>query len=224
MNELITTEDGSHTIISDIFKASYHSIHGAIQETDVVFINAGYNFLISKGYKFIKIFEVGFGTGLNAYRTLLANRGSDIKILYTCIEPYPLNKEEYEALNYYSQLKESSNVDFLNLHEAYLDVLVQINPSFELHKINSTLQDFRSEILFDLVYFDAFAPNCQPDLWSKDMFEKVYQMMNSESVLVTYCAKGEVKRNLKSCGFIIESLPGPGRKREITRAIKTIHK
>lgn len=219
MNEVLTTSDGSHTLKSDKFDATYHSIHGAIDESNVVFINAGLKQIVEKKPKNISIIEVGFGTGLNALLTLEFARDLDVIINYHTLEPFPLLFEDYSKLNY-PEILNLEHKTFLKLHESEFYHNVEITDNFYLTKYKNSLQEFSTEWQFDLVYFDAFAPSCQPELWTLEIFKKLYNLMNQNSILTTYCAKGEVKRNLKSAGFKLESLPGPGRKREITRVLK----
>jgi tRNA U34 5-methylaminomethyl-2-thiouridine-forming methyltransferase MnmC len=219
MNELILTGDGSHTLKSNHFDATYHSIHGAIEESNVVFIQAGLNPFIQQKRENICILEVGFGTGLNAYLTYLNTEKSGMQVHYHSLEPYPIDEASFMALNYNEILHADRDV-LINLHRAAFDTPTNVGRHFIFTKHKSRLQEIDVNISFDLVYYDAFAPSCQPELWTAEIFGKVHKLMNTNAVLTTYCAKGEVKRNLKSVGFVLESLPGPGRKREITRAIK----
>ena len=214
---IITTKDGSHTIQVSETGDTYHSVHGAVQESNHVFIKAGLKHFISKSNKTeIKILEVGFGTGLNALLTLNAMSDNSIHVEYTSLEPFPLINDQYSRLNY-----ADANNKFIELHTAEWNELIQITPSFSLHKINSTIQAVKlPDNYFDVVYFDAFAPNSQPEMWAQDVLMKLKNAMTTDSVLVTYCAKGQVKRDLKSVGFTIESLPGPPGKREMVRALK----
>lgn len=219
MNELILTSDGSHTLKSGQFDATYHSIHGAIEESQVVFIQAGLHPMMQSQSEKIYILEVGFGTGLNALLSLIEAEKSNIEVHYHTLEPFPIDHTAFMPLNYGELLKVDKDV-LLKLHLAEFDIPTIIGQQFFITKHKTTLEDFNTNIGFDLVYYDAFAPTCQPELWTADIFKKVYNLMNTNAILTTYCAKGEVKRNLKSVGFETESLPGPGRKREITRAIK----
>lgn len=219
MNELILTSDGSHTLKSSQFDATYHSIHGAIEESQVVFIKAGFHLMMQSQREKIIILEVGFGTGLNALLTLLESENSNIEVHYHTLEPFPIKETAFLGLNYNELLSVDKDV-LIKLHLAEFDTPTNIRQQFFITKHKTTLEDFNTNISFDLVYYDAFAPSCQPELWTADIFRKVYNLMNTNAILTTYCAKGEVKRNLKSVGFELEALPGPGRKREITRAIK----
>lgn len=217
--EFKTTSDGSHTIYLPELDETYHSIHGAIQEAQHVFIKAGLKFV--EGNE-LKILEIGFGTGLNALLTLLEVTNTEKKIEYTSLEAFPLSIEDVEQLNYVSELKlsDTERAYFNNLHNCAWEKLEAISPSFYLKKIEVKLWDYNSDEKFDLIYFDAFGPRVQPEMWGVDVFEKMFKCLNTNGVLVTYCAKGVVKRRLKEVGFKVESLPGPPGKREMTKAIK----
>lgn len=216
--ELIISEDHSPTLYSKDFNAHYHSVHGAMTETNVVFIDSGLKYLFqSKGD--ISILEIGFGTGLNAYATLLA-RNSDVNIRYVTLEKFPVALETIGA--FAEQLFQGRKYDdsFQRLHDLSWNHDHHIEPGFIFKKVETDFLDFRTDDFFDLVYFDAFAPNTQPELWDGELFRYLYGRLNDGGVLMTYCAKGSVKRTLRDIGFIIEPLPGPPGKREITRAIK----
>jgi tRNA U34 5-methylaminomethyl-2-thiouridine-forming methyltransferase MnmC len=217
---LQTTDDGSMTLFSTTFQEIYHSRRGAIQESKHVFIEAGLKFVATQ-HKEIKILEVGFGTGLNAFLTALYAQENQLKVNYTGLEPIPITTEIWQKLNYSSclELNEKENEIFEKLHTSQWNRIEEINAHFFIKKIESKLEDYSTENKFDLIYFDAFAPSKQSELWELSIFEKLSQMLNSQGVLVTYCAKGDLKRNLKSVGFKVESLQGPVGKREMTRAI-----
>lgn len=218
--ELIITEDGSHSLYVPELKEHYHSTHGAIQESKHVFIESGYNF-IAPHYKSLNILEIGFGTGLNAFLTYIASAKTSKKINYIGVEPYPIDELVYTQMNFADLVGSNKNDVFLKMHQTNWRVPYFINDFFILNKIMEKIEDVSlMPGQMQLVYFDAFAPEVQPELWEKEVFEKLYEAMSSNSVLVTYCAKGEVKRNLKQVGFEIESIPGPKGKREITRALK----
>lgn len=211
---IVTTTDGSHTIRNDATGDTYHSVHGAVQESNHVFLKNGLGFFLSQhpGQK-VRILEIGFGTGLNALLTLQSFPAIDIE--FTTLEPYPLTEEFFRSLNY--ERKESLQ----RLHECEWSIPSSITEHFTLTKLKSTLSDAKLLVNhFDVVYFDAFAPNSQPELWTQMAFEKIFHSMKQSSVLTTYCAKGQVKRDLKSVGFIVESLAGPPGKREMVRARK----
>lgn len=222
--EIIQTADGSHSIYIKELDEHYHSIHGAIQESKHVFINAGLNFGINEQKKkSVNIFEVGFGTGLNAFLTLLQAEQNNIPIQYTSIEFYPLNAEFYEKLNYTESLSEKGMQDlFLKLHQAEWEKEIEISHAFTLHKLHESIQEYSTPEKFDVIYFDAFGPRAQSEMWTKQIFEKMFSILATDGILVTYCAKGEVKRILKSVGFKVESLQGPPGKREMIRAMKGV--
>ena len=211
------TEDGSTTLKLTEFDEQFHSIHGAINESIHIYINAGFNFLVER--EALKILEVGFGTGLNALLTL-QNTGAR-KIEYHAIEAYPLKEEEYKQLNYNLFIDN----ELKNIHSKIMQFdegkWMNINSNFKLKVSVAKIEEIYLESdKYDLVYFDAFGPAVQPELWSEKVFEKIYHSMTKNSILVTYCSKGAVKRSLKKVGFEVLGLPGPIGKREITRCIK----
>jgi len=207
------TKDGSHTVVHPSGD-TYHSIHGAVQESQHVFIKNGLQyFLQEQPKKQVKILEIGFGTGLNALLTL--QQYADLEIQYTTLEPYPLTSSIFNQLNYPGQ------VALLALHTCPWNSPQKISMNFSVLKLQTTLEQAAlPENCFDVVYFDAFAPNSRPELWTPEAFQKIYAAMTQPAWLTTYCAKGQVKRDLKSVGFIIESIAGPPGKREMVRAIK----
>jgi tRNA U34 5-methylaminomethyl-2-thiouridine-forming methyltransferase MnmC len=223
---LITTADGSHSLYVKELDEHYHSIHGAIQESIHVFINTGLKFIAEKNKSEISILEIGFGTGLNALLTCLEAEKLNLKINYTSIEAFPLDNVLINELNYAELLsakeKEKSHLQtiFNELHSCEWEKEISISKNFTLHKIKNTLQEIKFEKSFDLIYFDAFGPRVQPEMWTEELFSKIYNVTKPNGCLVTYCAKGEVKRTLKKVGFTVETLPGPPRKREMVRADK----
>jgi tRNA U34 5-methylaminomethyl-2-thiouridine-forming methyltransferase MnmC len=217
LNQLFKTEDGSHTIFVPEMNEHYHSIHGAVQESMHIFINSGLNFCTADP---INIFEVGFGTGLNALLTAVGNKESNRIINYTSIEKYPVEKDLLNKLNYNRFAGDSGKEIFLSIHSAEWGCKTQITDNFFLLKIKGDLTISIPEGNFNLIYFDAFGPDKQPEMWSKEIFEMIASMTIKGGVLVTYSAKGEVKRNLRACGFDVTLLPGPPGKRQIIRAIK----
>lgn len=219
-NSLFETKDGSHSLFSEQFGVSYHSKYGAIQETQHVFINAALRFkaVIQKE---ISILDIGFGTGLNAYMTLLEAEKRDLAIQYTAIEAYPISLEQATTLNYPSLLnKATTQADFLQMHSADWATALPITEQFQFIKQQIKFEAIDYDNQFDIIYFDAFAPNSQPELWETAVLGTMYKALKKDGVLVTYCAKGVVKRTLKAVGFQIEALKGPPGKREMTRAIK----
>lgn len=215
--ELIVTEDGSSSIFIPELDEIYHSSHGAVQESNHVFIKAGLKTLKKEE---IAIFEMGFGTGLNALLTLL--NATNKTINYHTIEAYPVEQEMVEKLNYIDQLKldEEQKQSFFTMHQSKYGKQVKLNNNFNFLKEQVKLKDFKTTATFDLIYFDAFAPAIQPDLWTGEVFQQMYSMVNTNGILVTYCAKGQVRRNMQAAGFKVERLPGPPYKREILRATK----
>lgn len=225
--ELITTADGSHSLYVRDLDEHYHSIHGAIQESKHVFIETGLKHIVSKNFKEINILEIGFGTGLNALLTLMEAEKLNIKINYTSLEAYPLNIELTGVLNYVELLSRSENADEVNLktifdklHSSDWKKEIQFSKNFSLNKLQNTLQEIKFNKTFDLIYFDAFGPRVQPEMWTEEVFSKIFEATGPQGCLVTYCAKGEVKRTLKKVGYTVESLPGPPRKREMVRGTK----
>lgn len=217
---IFLTEDGSHSFMSEQFGVLYHSSHGAIQETQHIFIDAGLKYILSQNLDTISILDIGFGTGLNALMTYLEAERLGVKIHYTTYEKYPLSKKQAEELNFHTQLNVSK--DILNtMHECSWDEPHSLSPFFVFEKRLASFENIHIQNSINLIYFDAFAPEVQPQLWEQPMMQKMYEALRSKGVLTTYCAKGAFKRTLKDVGFIIEPLPGPPHKREITRAIKT---
>lgn len=218
---LITTADGSHSIFAPTLDEHYHSIHGAIQESLHVFIKAGLEAL-PKTLDNIHILEMGFGTGLNAFMTYLANQAFPNRTIhYTSLEAYPISEEMVLQLNYPITLQAvEQTAVFQQLHQAPWNVSTQITPKFTLTKLHTTLEEVNLPPKFHLIYYDAFAPSAQPELWTTAIFQKLYDALLPDGLLTTYCAKGVVKRGMKNVGFQVEGLPGPPRKREMTRAKK----
>lgn len=220
MPQLFKTKDGSDSLFSEQFGVSYHSKYGAIQETQHVFINAALR-LKALHKRQISILDIGFGTGLNAYMTLLEAQKRYLDIQYAAIEAFPIDCQQANQLNYNAILEaDKSQAQFMQLHEALWEVPIAIQDNFSIikHKMKFEMVSFIDT--FDIIYYDAFAPNAQPELWGEEIFTKMYRALKWEGILVTYCAKGIVKRTLKSIGFEVESLKGPPGKREMTRAIK----
>lgn len=217
--KLIITEDGSSSIAIPELSVTYHSIHGAIQESMHVFIETGLNYVINQSTnKSISILEMGFGTGLNALLTAMEAEKIEIKIHYISLEKFPISIEEAEKLNY-SQLLGHEEL-FQKIYDCNWNEDVNISDHFVLHKENVDLIDYSSSQQFNLIYYDAFAPSAQPELWTKGVFEKLFGLLKPNGVLVTYCSKGDVRRAMMAAGFDVKKLPGPPGKREILRAIK----
>lgn len=218
--KIINTDDNSHTIQINNSSVTFHSTKGAIQESNHVFISAGLNWYAEKfpGNTNIRIFEVGFGTGLNALLTATFAKNFALNIEYQSIDLYPLSKEVYNRLNFAQILVEEKL--YYKIMTATWNEEIQITDFFNLLKINTDFQSFISREGFDVVYFDAFAPEDQPELWTEEVFKKVFHFLNKCGVLVTYCSKSIVRKRLENAGFSVTKLPGPPGKREIIRAIK----
>jgi len=217
MPEIVTTEDGSHSIYVQALDEHYHSVHGAFTESQHIFIEAGLKQLKNSH---IRILEMGFGTGLNALLTLAEANKSDISIHYTGIEKYPLGRTITDSLNYESIIDPAWKGMFKLIHDSQWQQEVLIKPGFILKKIQCDMHEMGEVDEFDLVYFDAFAPEKQPELWTEDLFTLIFLSMRSNSILMTYSSKGTVRRNLEAAGFRVEKIPGPPGKREMTRAYK----
>ena len=217
MNQIIKTSDGSHTIYVPEIDEHYHSVHGAVQESTVIFINSGFDFCKADP---ISILEVGFGTGLNALLTAIKSIEGTREVNYTSIENYTLDNKTISSLNYNEFAGENGREIFHLIHLSPWNTRVNICKNFNLHKMEA---DFTKEKLpgkYDLIYFDAFGPDKQPEMWTRKMFSGISDVTNKKGILVTYSAKGEVKRSLKACGFEVTLLPGPPGKRQMIRAVK----
>jgi len=218
MLKIITTQDGSHSLLNEQLNETYHSVHGALQESKHVFIQHGLDFVSKNhGNTTIHILEVGFGTGLNALLTLQQAKTENLSIQYTTLEAFPVEENIWSKLNYAES--SDSKEHFEKLHRAEWNQSENISPNFNLRKLHTTLQKVVLELnQYDLIYFDVFAPNKQPEMWELPMLQKIAEAMKSRGLFVTYCAKGQLKRDLKSVGFSVETLPGPPGKREMVRA------
>jgi len=215
--ELIKTEDGSHTLYIKEMDEQYHSIHGAIQESNHVFIEAGLSII---DLEEITIFEAGFGTGLNAYLTWEYAKQHNKKIHFVTIELYPIENEIIPLLNYASLTKSNNQEIFNKLHLAKWDTTTQIDQYLTITKFKQDLTTFNHLHYYDLVYFDAFGPDKQPQLWTDEIFERIAAKTNKNGVLVTYSAKGVVRRSIIKSGFEVERIPGPPGKRQMMRGRK----
>ncbi len=217
---IFTTRDGSHSVFSEKYGADYHSRFGAIRETQHVFIQAALHFK-AESKQDLSILEVGFGTGLNAYATFFEAEKKKLNVSYFAVDAYPLDISTIITLNYPSFFNSNEFQPlFLKLHEIPWNVPAFLSEYFQIEKRLSKIEDLELSQQFDLIYFDAFAPDVQPELWTDAMMAKMYSLLIDGGVLVTYCAKGSVKRSLKKAGFFVEALPGPPGKREMTRAMK----
>jgi|SRR5690606_29713716 len=220
--QIINTSDGSTTIYIEQWDEHYHSKHGAIQEAYHVFIKSGLSAWIDQNdAKDLRILEIGFGTGLNAFITFLEHYKIGRRITYHGVEAYPVQKEEVALLNYVQQLDaQDYNEAFTMMHQGEWDKDLEIAPSFTLRKRKQFFDGIKDKAAFDLVYFDAFGARVQPELWDVPMFESMYKALDKNGILVTYAAKGSVRRAMQEVGFLVEKLPGPPGKREMLRAVK----
>ena len=220
--KIITTKDGSKTIHIEEWNEQYHSIHGAIQEANHVFIKHGLLFYFQNHYELtpISILEMGFGTGLNAFLTLIESETLPVKIEYTGVEAYPVSPEEIEQLNYIDLISNKHQQQFDLLHSAEWETCISMSETFKLKKEQKFFKDIDACEGFNIIYFDAFGARVQPELWTEEIFSKMYLALKTDGVLVTYSAKGSVRRAMQAVGFEVERLPGPPGKREMLRAIK----
>jgi tRNA U34 5-methylaminomethyl-2-thiouridine-forming methyltransferase MnmC len=217
--EIELTADGSHTLFIAGLDEHYHSVNGAVQESAHVFLHAGLHHCEKDT---VNILEVGFGTGLNAFLTLLDARNTNRKIHYTGLELYPLPKSIIEKLNYPEKYSILDKALYTKLHDVEWNKEVEILPDFYLSKIECDFTRFGFTSLqtaFDLIYFDAFAPDKQPEMWTQKIFDSMYSVTVRGGILVTYCAKGAVRRMMQQAGYKTERLPGPPGKREMLRAV-----
>lgn len=215
--ELKVTEDGSHTFYMPELDEHYHSTHGAVQEANHVYLNAGFHFCEKDP---IHILEIGFGTGLNCFLTMIEAEKTNRKVVYHSIELYPIEKEQFEHLNYADPYGEYYKEIFKKMHQADWNKDIALNENFTLCKLQGDLCKYEFKAQYDLIYFDAFAPDVQPELWTEEIFQKIYNCSATNAVLTTYCTKGIVKRALRTAGFTVKRLPGPPGKRQMVRATK----
>jgi len=216
--ELLVTNDGSHTVILPASGITYRSRHGALQESRLVFIEAGLHYQWEQQPAGeLSVFELGFGTGLNALLTCNEAAVNKRKIFYTTIDPDPLDPAMIEMLNFADKNRYLSR-----MHHVPWAEQIEIHPYFSFIKYRSAFQDFQPVVpsTYDLIYFDAFGPLAQPELWSASTFAKIFQMMNDGAALTTYCSKSTVRRTMTEAGLRVYKIPGPRGKREMVRAIK----
>jgi tRNA U34 5-methylaminomethyl-2-thiouridine-forming methyltransferase MnmC len=215
--QLKTTSDGSHTIYVPELNEHYHSIHGAVQESSIIFIGAGFDRCNADP---LNIFEVGFGTGLNTLLTAFKSASGKREVNYTTIEKYPVEETIVRSLNHHLYAGESGKELSDLIHSAPWDRWASICKNFNLRKIKGDLSGYTLSGKYDLIYFDAFGPDKQPEMWTAEVFASIASVTEKDGALVTYSAKGEVRRNLQACGFEVTLLPGPPGKRQIIRAVK----
>jgi tRNA U34 5-methylaminomethyl-2-thiouridine-forming methyltransferase MnmC len=215
--EIFITADGSTSFHIPQWNEQYHSKHGAIQEAYHVFIKAGLN--LFKDSSSVSILEIGFGTGLNAFITFLESIKRNLSINYVGVEKYPLSEQEIKLLNYVSSLNASEFEDvFKKMHNS--DNKTFLYPNFRLIKREQDFNKIADVNQFNLIYFDAFGARVQPELWTESIFKKMFIALKKNGVLVTYSAKGSVRRAMLAVGFDVEKIPGPKGKREMLRAFK----
>lgn len=218
--EFLTTEDGSLTIHLPEWNEQYHSKHGAIAEAIHVFIQTGIHHFISENKVVdFSILEIGFGTGLNAFLTCMEAEQKELTIEYTGVEAYPVKPSEVTRLNY-AELLHASEAVFSKLHDSPWELPSEITPFFTLTKQQKFFSEITETASYHLIYFDAFGARVQPELWTEKVFALMFTALKPKGVLVTYAAKGSVRRAMQAVGFVVERLPGPPGKREMLRATK----
>ena len=216
--KLEQTADGSYTLYVPELDEHYHSVKGALTESQHIFIDMG---LKHSTVPSPRILEIGLGTGLNCFLTLLTAEETERHIHYTGIERYPLDMETISKLDYPSLIHKGHETDYFAIHQTPWEKDVELSPWFTLHKLKGDFTCYTFDKGYDIIYFDAFAPEKQPEMWEQSLFDKLYHVLNEGGILTTYCAKGVVRRMLQTAGFKVERLPGPpGGKREILRATK----
>ena len=217
MNQIIITSDGSHTIYVPELDEHYHSIHGAVQESEYIFLKNGFEYCKADP---ISILEIGFGTGLNALLTAIRCLAETRVVNYTAIEMHPLDKIITSSLNHHEFAGEYGKDIFQLIHSSPWNISVNICHNFYLKKIETDFLKAKLSAYYDLIYFDAFGPEKQPEMWTRELFEEIAHITDKNGILVTYSAKGEVRRRLTDCGFEVTLLPGPPGKRQMIRAVK----
>lgn len=232
---IIDTEDGSKTILIEGINETYHSKHGAVQEANHVFIQHGFQYFKNEAYKRLKILEIGLGSGLNAFLTLLEAERTKINVEYFGVEKYPISLDEFEALNYFESLfilypefidrKKEFEEYYRQIFEINWETNQKISTYFSIKKIKKDFFDLTTKDggAFDLVYFDAFGSRVQPELWEEDLLSIVSSLTNDKSIISTYAAKGSFKRALTNLGFEVKKFPGPPGKREMMVAFKNFN-
>jgi tRNA U34 5-methylaminomethyl-2-thiouridine-forming methyltransferase MnmC len=217
--QIIKTSDGSHTIYLPEMDEQYHSVNGAITESNYVYIDKGYNF---QEIQNPTVFEIGFGTGLNCLLTALQAEKDKRTTLFIAIEKYPLEESVTKQLNFGGLISNEAQILFEKIHDCPWNEVVNVSEHFQLRKIKGDLTEYDFDNLqkCDVIFFDAFGPDKQPEMWTPDIFRKIYSITAPKGVLVTYSAKGEVRRQLSAIGFEMERLPGPPGKNQMLRGIK----
>ncbi|WP_372649300.1 tRNA (5-methylaminomethyl-2-thiouridine)(34)-methyltransferase MnmD [Draconibacterium sp.] len=217
--KIISTEDGSKTLFIPEMEEQYHSVNGALTESEYVYLDKGYRH--NKSTEPV-ILEIGFGTGLNALLTAIEAEKKKRRTTYISLEKYPIEATEIEQLNYGSLISEEAEELFSALHNSEWNVKTEISPYFHLLKLKTDLTQFCFDTIptVDVIYFDAFGPAKQPEMWNEEIFRKLFAISNSNANLVTYSAKGEIRRRMERSGYISERLPGPPGKRQMLRATR----
>ncbi|MDO9152815.1 MAG: tRNA (5-methylaminomethyl-2-thiouridine)(34)-methyltransferase MnmD [Paludibacter sp.] len=215
--ELLITADGSHTLFVPLLNECYHSTNGAKQESQHIFIDAGLKQCLKQE---ICVLEIGFGTGLNAFLTMVEAHKSKKTVHYTTLEYFPVEIEKALQLNFKDGYSPELKNAFIRLHSSEWNCKTQILPYFCLDKLHVDFTQYPLTEKYDVVFFDAFSPEKQAEMWTDKQFYKVFKHCNPQAILTTYCAKGSVRRAMQEAGFVVERLPGPPGKREILRAIK----
>lgn len=219
--QIHTNEKGNRTLLRTDLNETYHSKHGAIAESNHVFIREGLEHQLKNiGSATLDILEIGFGTGLNAMLTLLTGKKFNLHLRYETLEPFPLPVDLIYQLQYQESWSLEQDLGFRKMHDCNWNEKIFIDPDFTFIKYDTRLEEFNTSQLFDLIYFDAFAPEKQSELWTDAVFKKLFSFLRPGAILVTYSAKGEVRRTLNRCGFEVERIPGPPFKRHMLRATK----
>lgn len=217
-SKIIVTADNSKTLLIPELNETYHSTNGALTEAIHVFQNAGIDHADKDT---LHIFEMGFGTGLNAILTYKKALNEGLTINYDCIEAYPVTLEQANQMDYLDQKLVGEVNAFQSMHQAENNTTCQLDKNFAFTKTIAKIQDHvLPQNTYDILFFDAFGPKVQEELWKIDILSKLYNSLKSGGFLVTYCAQGAFKRTLKEIGFLVECIPGPPGKREMTRAYK----
>ena len=217
MLKIISTSDGSDTLYVPELNEHYHSTFGAVSESNHVFIESGYK---STSLNPVNILEVGFGTGLNTFLTLLESLKDKRIVYYVSVEKSPLPSSIYKKFNYSTLVPVNKGLYFDLIHESNWGTSCKITENFSLLKLKKDFMKMDPRLAFDIIYFDAFAPEKQPEMWSYEILSLASSMIKPGGIFVTYSAKGQLRRDLKQLGYNVENPAGPARKRQITRAVK----
>jgi len=220
MNILTKTADGSNTLFNETIGEHYHSAHGALQESKHVFVNAGLDFALSRNNGSVSVLEVGFGTGLNFILSADHCEKNNAKLSYTGIEAFPLSLDVIAQTGYEKYVPTNIWGNFINNYEPALQQQKTLSPYCELEIVTTTLANFKNKNEFDVLYYDAFSVQHQPEMWTNEIIAHACSFVKPEGIFVSYAITGNLKRAVKSCGFEIEKLPGAPGKREMLRAIK----